>query len=51
MLVGKGGGAGEGGGTSYDYLRIDTLVMKVSRKGAWTVSQGRAFQSFMCYDQ
>ena len=34
MLVGKGGGGvGEGRGSSCDYLRIDTLVMKVSRKG------------------
>ena len=30
---GGGGGVGEGRGSSCDYLRIDTLVMKVSRKG------------------
>ena len=41
ILVGKGG-EGE---------QYDTLAMKVSREGAWTVSWGRAFQSFMCYGQ
>ena len=34
-------------GGSCDYLRTDTLAMKVSREGACTVScRGRAFQSF-----
>ena len=41
-----GRGGGGGGGDSCDYLRIDTLAMKMSREGAWTVSWGRAFQSF-----
>ena len=37
--VGWGPGGG-GGGSSCDYQRIDTLVMKVSREGAYTVSWG-----------
>ena len=43
--MGAWGGRGVEG--SSDYLRIDTLAIKVSREGACTVScQGRAFQSF-----
>ena len=43
MCVCGGGGLR---GSICDYLRIDTLTMKVSREGACTVSWGKAFQSF-----
>ena len=43
----KRGGGGGGPGSSCDYLRIDTLAMKVSREEAWTVSWGRALQSVL----
>ena len=39
-------GGGPLRGSSCDYLRTDTLAMKVSKEGACTVSWGKAFQSF-----